>query len=190
MMLHPGVRAVPEPGSAMSRLNALIPHPWGWATVAPVVCAVHCAAAPLLVVVAPALVENPALEFGLLGATVLLAGVALALGFRRHGNPLAALPVLAGVLAWWASLSHVFHPIHEDLTTAAAALVVAGGLLWNARLHCAGGESSGTGCASCQAEGSARSAEEGRPLEGGAAGHARQGAGSLAEAGAPGVLGS
>ncbi len=174
----------------MSLVKDLIPHPWGWATLAPVACAVHCAAAPLLVLVAPALVENPAVETGLLAATVLLAGVALALGFQRHRNPAATVPVLAGVLAWWASLSHVFHPIPEDLTTAAAALVVAGGLLWNARLHCAGGEPSGTGCASCQAGESARSAEEGYPLEGGVAADPRRGAGPLAEAGAPGVPGS
>ncbi len=189
-MLHSGVRAPSGPGPNMSLLRSLIPHPWGWATLAPVACAVHCAAAPLLVLVAPALVENPAVESGLLAATVILAGVALTLGFRRHGSPCPTVPVLVGVLAWWASLSHVFHPVPEDLSTAVAAMVVAGGLFWNARLHCGAGQPAGAGCTACQSGGSTQFAEEETPLEGGAEGNARPGRGFPAGAGAPGVLGS
>lgn len=118
---------------------------------APLLCAVHCAAAPLLVLVAPAVVENPAVEFGLLAATVILAGVALSLGVGRHRNAAPVLPVGVGILAWWASLSHVFHPVPEELTTSLAALVVAGGLLWNARLQCLTADPSGPTCSSCEA---------------------------------------
>lgn len=103
--------------------------------------------------VAPALVESPAVESGLLVATVIVAAMALSLGIGRHRNPAPALPVSVGILAWWASLSHVFHPVPEDLTTTLAALVVAGGLLWNARLQCRTAESCGPACSSCEETG-------------------------------------
>jgi hypothetical protein len=134
----------------MPMFRELVPHPWGWASLAPALCAVHCASAPLLVLVAPAVVENPKVEFGLLGMTVAVAAAALLLGVRRHGSPRPLMPVLVGLLAWWASLSHVFHPVSEELTTALAAMVVAGGLLWNARLQCTVADPCGSACASCE----------------------------------------
>lgn len=133
----------------MSFLRSLVPHPWGWASLAPALCALHCAAAPLLVLVAPAVVENPAVEFGLLAVTVVVAVAALSLGVLRHGSPRPMATVLLGVLAWWASLSHVFHPVSEELTTALAATVVAGGLLWNAQLQCTVADPCGPTCVSC-----------------------------------------
>jgi hypothetical protein len=145
----------------MSMFRELVPHPWGWASLAPTLCAVHCASAPLLVLVAPAVVENPAVEFGLLGMTVVVAAAALFLGVRRHGNPRPIAPIVVGILAWWASLSHVFHPVSEEVTTALAALVVAGGLLWNARLQCTVADPCGSVCASCEDEAKDNHAAEG-----------------------------
>ncbi|TVR52292.1 MAG: MerC domain-containing protein [Gemmatimonadales bacterium] len=139
----------------------LVPHPWGWASLAPALCALHCASAPLLILLAPAVVENPAVEFGMLGVTVVVAVAALFLGVRRHGSPRPIVPVLVGILAWWASLSHVFHPVSEELTTALAAMVVAGGLIWNARLHCTVADSCGSACTSCEEEAKHNHAAEG-----------------------------
>src|SRR5690606_32254935 len=101
--------------------------------------------------VAPALVTDPAVEVAFLAMSVVLAGAALHLGIRRHGNPAPVLPVGVGLLAWGASLTSVLHPIPEELSTFLAALTVAGGLLWNARLQCIRVEPCGSTCPDCAA---------------------------------------
>jgi len=117
-------------------MKRLFQHPWGWATVAPLLCAVHCAATPFLVVFAPSIVPGPTAEWALLAVTVLIAAAALGSAMRAHGQWLPFLFIGAGLVAWTLSLGHAFHPIPEDLTTVLATLVVAGGLVWNSRLHC------------------------------------------------------
>src|SRR5690606_42000282 len=49
----------------------------GWSSLAPIACAVHCAAAPFLVALSPALAESTQLEWGFLGATLLFGLVGL-----------------------------------------------------------------------------------------------------------------
>lgn len=117
-------------------MKRLFQHPWGWATVAPLLCAVHCAATPILVVFAPSVVPGPTAEWTLLGVTIVIAAAALGSALRAHGqwHPFALIG--AGLAVWTLSLAHAFHPIPEDLTTVLATLVVAGGLIWNSRLHC------------------------------------------------------
>lgn len=133
-------------------MRKYFPHPWGWASLAPLVCAVHCAATPILIVVAPALAPGERTEMWLLGATVLLASGAIAAGVRRHGRIAPALPVVAGTFAWTASLLHLFHPVPEEVTTVAATLVVAAGLTWNARVRCAAGAADEGPCPACAGE--------------------------------------
>lgn len=121
-------------------------HPWGWTSIAPLVCAVHCLATPLLVAVAPSVV-GPQMEWALLGLTVVLVVVALTGGLRSHRDLRPAPLLAAGLAVWLGSLLHVFHPLPEEPITALAALVVATGLVWNSRLVCAHREVS---CAACE----------------------------------------
>lgn len=121
----------------------------GWATTAPLLCAIHCAATPLLVVVAPALSESFLLEIVLFGASLVLSVVSLGTGIRNHGRSIAWAPVALGLVAWAASLLEVFVPLApESVTTLLASLTVAGGLLWNARFLSAE-KRAGCHCTAC-----------------------------------------
>jgi hypothetical protein len=117
-------------------MRRFFPHPWGWASAAPILCAIHCALTPIVVVMAPAFALGETVEFALLGITIVVAGWALHRGLGQHGDVRPVLPIAVGLLAWGASLFDVFQPIPEEATTILATLVVAGGLIWNARLHC------------------------------------------------------
>lgn len=121
-------------------------HPWGWTSLAPILCAVHCMVTPVLIVSAPAFALGETIEWGLLGASVVLGGFAMASGLRTHESLLPALLALFGVLAWTGSLLYLYRPIPEEATTIAAALTVAGALVWNSRLHCA---SKAVHCSAC-----------------------------------------
>lgn len=127
------------------------PHPWGWASLAPLLCAVHCAAAPILVVAAPALAAGTWLEVALLVLTVPLAAWALSAGLVRHRQKAPALAAGIGLLAWTGSLAGVYGGVPEEASTLLAALVVTGALVWNARLDCGAGRSESGGCAKCEA---------------------------------------
>lgn len=112
-------------------------HPWGWTTLAPLLCAVHCLVTPILITVAPILAPGGWAEWSLLALTAAGGTIALGAGARTHGDLRSAGLVAVGLLVWIASLLHVFHPLAGELTTAAAASTVALGLIWNSRLHCA-----------------------------------------------------
>jgi hypothetical protein len=111
-------------------------RPLPWAPLAPVVCAIHCAATPLLAVVAPSLAPGPVVEWLLLGVTVGIALVALGWGFRHHGQRHPLLWAATGLVAWGISLAGGFAPLAEEATTIFATLIVAGALVWNGRLRC------------------------------------------------------
>lgn len=127
----------------------LIRHPWGWTSLAPIACAIHCAATPLLVAVAPSLAPGETAEWMLLALTVPLAGGALAAAMRSHREPLVFILIGLGLIAWTGSLLHLYHPVPEEFTTILASLTVAGGLLWNSRLQCG---LSGDPCEACSHE--------------------------------------
>jgi hypothetical protein len=115
------------------RLEAATSLPLGWTTAAPLLCAIHCAAMPALVAMAPALSKNEIVEVWLLGISVIVASGALWFGARRHGRSVVWIPVSLGLTFWGASLAGLFQPLPEVLTTTAASLTVAGGLIWNSR---------------------------------------------------------
>ncbi len=119
-------------------MNAFQNPPWSWTPLAPILCAVHCAAMPLLVAFAPAFALLEALEVWFLGITVMIAALALSAGIRSHGMWVVAAPVAIGLGLWSASLGGVFAPVPEEATTAGSTLVVASGLFWNTRVHRAG----------------------------------------------------
>jgi hypothetical protein len=128
-------------------MSRLFRHPWGWATVAPLACAVHCALTPIVVVAAPSLAPGEAVEWALLAITVVVGSLALWVGARAHDDLRPVVPVTLGLGLWALSLGHAFRPVPEELTTVLATLVVAGGLFWNSRLHCARREAACRVCA-------------------------------------------
>jgi len=130
-------------------LSRYFDHPWGWTTLAPIACAAHCLATPVLAVSAPALFSSATLEWGFLSATVLLAAAAFGSGIRTHGDLRPLLPLLVGIAMWSASLAGAFAPVAEEVTTMAASLTAAVGMVWNSRLHCVATRDE---CHACQAE--------------------------------------
>lgn len=138
-------------------------RPWGWVTAAPLLCALHCAATPLLVLAVPAFSPWKTLEAGLLVVTAVLAATALTVGHRRHGRPGAAVVVVGGLILWALSLAHALAPVPEEVTTVTAALLVAAGLVWNSRRLCAAPDPP-CACPACDQESEARPA----PAAGGA----------------------
>jgi hypothetical protein len=131
-------------------MRRVFQHPWGWASAAPALCAVHCAVTPLLVLFAPALAPGESVEFALYGITVVVASWAMAKGLQQHGDLRPVLPIAVGLLFWGASILLLFHPIPEELTTIIAAVVVASALVWNSRLQCAANAESACACQVCE----------------------------------------
>jgi hypothetical protein len=76
----------------MNAVNAVFPARATAAVAAPVLCILHCLAAPVLVVVVPVLAENRLVELVLMG-TSLAVGFGLAhTGVRHHADRRAKLP--------------------------------------------------------------------------------------------------
>jgi FtsH-binding integral membrane protein len=125
-------------------------RPWAWT--APVLCAFHCAATPLLVGLLPALALTSTAEWVLMSASVVLATVVVRSGIRVHRN--RGIPALAalGFLVWVLSLAHAFEPVPEVATTVVGALLVAGALLWNANSSARAHGSTCSDCERCEAE--------------------------------------
>lgn len=114
-------------------LDPFVRRPLAWASAAPLLCALHCIATPLVVLTAPSFAPDPRAEAALLIGTAVVSVVASAVGVREHGGGAVLIPVLTGLLLWVFSLRGAFLPLPEGATTALASLLVAGGLLWNAR---------------------------------------------------------
>ncbi len=131
----PPVESAPIPGvhptSEIPRIRL------GWASIPPILCAAHCALTPVLAVTAaPWLAAGESMEWVLLGGTALIAGGALRLGWPRHRSRLVLLLVGLALVSWGVSLAGGFEPLNEEAATALSALLLAGALLWNARLQC------------------------------------------------------
>jgi len=108
--------------------------PGAWAAMAPVLCAAHCVAAPILVLVVPAAAVGSTAERALWAATTLLAIGFIAWSVRSHGRAWVALPVAAGLALWGAGLFDLV-PASETLTTVVGALLVSGGMMASAWLR-------------------------------------------------------
>ena len=109
--------------------------PHAWAIAAPLLCAIHCAATPLLVLFLPALSLTHGEEAVLLGLSGLVALMALVPGVRVHGRSEVFIPLALGVFVWGGALAHWLHPIPEPVASSAGALAIAGAIFWNARLR-------------------------------------------------------
>ena len=109
-------------------------QPAFWAAAAPLLCAVHCAAAPLAVLALPAFAASESVERGFMGVSALLAAAFLASGIRQHGRWIVAAPVAAGAALWLAA-ELPGSPLPHSLTNAFGGLLLASGMLWNATLR-------------------------------------------------------
>ena len=118
------------------------------AAAAPLLCAVHCVATPLLVAVLPAFAMGHRAEVVLFVASVVLVGWATLSGSRVHRHAEPALVVGLGLSVWGGLLFGALPAIGGELGIALAALVTAGGLVWNARLRHLTADD-GCGCTSC-----------------------------------------
>ncbi len=103
------------------------------AALAPLLCAVHCIATPLLVASIPALAGGAVFEVGAFGLSLVLATWSVIGGIRHHGDWQVAAPVGAGLAAWAVLLHDPSVTRHAEVLQAVAAGLVAAGLLWNAR---------------------------------------------------------
>ena len=105
----------------------------GWVAGVAAACSVHCLMTPVLATVAPFMVLAEGAEWWMWGGTAFLAVVMLAIRPGRHRPAIAGL-VLAGTAIWAASLAGWFEPAPEIVTSPVGSLLIAGGLLWSARL--------------------------------------------------------
>lgn len=112
-------------------------HPTGtstrWTALAPLACAMHCAATPVLAAALPVFATTSGVEWGFLGATVLFGGITVPRHRHTSRDLRPAGLLLLGVALWVASLLRVLDPLPQDLTTAFASLAAAAGLFWLAR---------------------------------------------------------
>jgi hypothetical protein len=101
-------------------------------------CGVHCLLTPAIVLVLPALALSEVVERWVLLGTAASGFLIVGLGPARHRGRILAI-LSAGVAFWFASLGGWLEPAPEAVTSAAGSLVVAGALLWSARLCRTGG---------------------------------------------------
>jgi hypothetical protein len=99
----------------------------------PVLCALHCAAAPLLVGLLPALAVSGTMEWLLMGASLVIASAVAVAGVRVHREWLIPGALVVGFGVWGSSLAGFFEPLPEVGTTVVGSLTVAGALFWNGR---------------------------------------------------------
>lgn len=109
--------------------------PHAWAMAAPILCAIHCAATPLLVLFLPSLALTHGQEAVLLGFSAFAGLASLVPGVRLHGRMEVFLPLALGVFTWGAALAHWLHGIPEPVASSAGAFAIAGAIFWNARLR-------------------------------------------------------
>jgi hypothetical protein len=115
---------------------AVRPRPFAaWSAAAPVLCAIHCIATPLVVAVAPNLALGEPFERGLKAGSAVLAVAVLRGGVRVHRRWQVLVPVLAGFLLWLLSGLAGGGEAREVLLSALGGLLVAAGMLWNGRLR-------------------------------------------------------
>lgn len=89
----------------------------------------------MAVLFAPALVPGEWLESSLMLASGILAIAVGMTGVRLHGRLAVWIPLVAGIVVWIASLAGWAEPLPETATTIAGSLLLAAGMVWNARLR-------------------------------------------------------
>jgi len=99
-------------------------------------CAVHCAALPLVLAIAPAIgagFANPTFEIGFIAFASVLGMTSLILGYRQHRVHRALQLLVPGIALLWAAV--LIEPLHENLVGHAVAMACGGGLIAMAHLR-------------------------------------------------------
>ena len=98
-------------------------------------CAVHCAALPLVLAVLPAVgatLANPTFEIGFVAFACVLGATSLILGYRRHRVWHALACLVPGVSLLWVGVA--IDAAHGSLLAHAAAMATGGSLIAAAHL--------------------------------------------------------
>lgn len=98
-------------------------------------CAIHCAALPLLLALAPALgagLANRGFEIGFIAFASLLGLTSLILGYRRHRVGSAMTLLVPGIALLWAAV--FVEALHEQAIAHAVAMACGGALIACAHL--------------------------------------------------------
>ncbi|HEX8274912.1 MAG TPA: MerC domain-containing protein [Longimicrobiaceae bacterium] len=106
-----------------------------WSAALPLACAVHCVLMPLAALFVPFLAPAHDLEVVIMLASAVLAAALTRGGVRAHGRRAVWIPLALGVAVWGACVAHVAAPLPEPVTAVLGSLLVAGGMVWNARLR-------------------------------------------------------
>jgi MerC mercury resistance protein len=106
-----------------------------WAAAVPMLCAVHCVATPVLVMAAPALALGHGAEAVVQAVSAALAALMAWSGIRAHGRRAVLAPMAAGLLLWAAPALAGWTGAAETLAHAAGGVLLAGGMVWSARLR-------------------------------------------------------
>ena len=106
-----------------------------WTAAAPVLCAMHCIALPVLVLVSPAFHINPTVEYAIMAGAAVLAILFLVWGVSAHGNYLVWVPAMMGLAVWIGGEIVLGHSAGGLWAHAAGSALLAGGLIWNAWLR-------------------------------------------------------
>jgi len=98
-------------------------------------CAVHCAALPLVLAIAPAIgagFASPVFEIGFIAFASVLGMTSLILGYRQHRVRRALLMLVPGIALLWSAV--LIEPLHENLIGHAVAMACGGTLIAIAHL--------------------------------------------------------
>ena len=98
-------------------------------------CAVHCAALPLVLAIAPAIgagFASPVFEIGFIAFASVLGLTSLILGYRQHRVHRALMLLAPGIALLWAAV--LIEPLHENLAGHAIAMACGGSLIAIAHL--------------------------------------------------------
>jgi len=115
--------------------ESMLRQPTTWVSAAPVLCAAHCLATPVLVLALPSFAVGTAAELVLFTLSALLAVGFTAWAVGSHGRMGVALPVLVGLGIWGAGLFDLVPGVSETVTTVTGALILAAGLVWSSWLR-------------------------------------------------------
>jgi len=105
------------------------------AAAAPVLCAAHCIATPLLVLLSPAFQMSSAVEYTVMAVAATLAILFLAWGVAAHGRAVVWIPAIAGLIVWIGGEAVFGHSAGGLWLHVAGSILLAGGLIWNAYLR-------------------------------------------------------
>lgn len=106
-----------------------------WAAAVPLLCAVHCLAAPMLAVVAPALALPRSADHAVQVVSALVAAVIAWSGLRVHGRRAVLAPMAAGVALWIGGEAMGVEGTAEIAAHVAGGLLLAAGMAWNGHLR-------------------------------------------------------